>query len=50
MTNPISGIILDGPDGWTGVKIFSGVFCLVGTTLVVVARISKTGVKLLARF
>ncbi|KAF2503373.1 MFS general substrate transporter [Lophium mytilinum] len=49
-TNPINGAILDGAGGWDGLKIFSGVFCLAGTTFVLVARIKKTGWKLLVRF
>jgi MFS family permease len=49
-TNAVNGAIVDGSGGWTGVKIFSGAFCLVGTTLVLIARIRKTGMKFLARF
>ncbi|KAL6898522.1 MFS general substrate transporter [Trichoderma evansii] len=45
-TNPISGAILEGPLGWLGPKIFSGVFCLAGTTFVLAARINQTGWKL----
>ncbi|KAH6657801.1 major facilitator superfamily transporter [Truncatella angustata] len=47
-TNPINGAILD--HGWTGIKIFSGVFCLVGTTFVLAARINRTGWKLFVIF
>ena len=43
--NPINGAIVDDSGGWTGVKIFSGVFCLVGTTLVLFVRIRKAGMK-----
>ena len=49
-TNPINGAIVDGSGGWRGLKIFSGVFCLVGTTFILVARIRKTGLKLFIRF
>lgn len=49
-TNPINGAILDSTGGWAGLKIFSGVFCVAGTTFVLVARIRKTGWKLFARF
>ncbi|GFP60200.1 hypothetical protein ACSS6W_007627 [Trichoderma asperelloides] len=49
-TNPISGAILDGPLGWLGPKIFSGIFCLAGTTFVLAARINQTGWKLRAVF
>ncbi|KAK1239871.1 hypothetical protein MKX08_007313 [Trichoderma sp. CBMAI-0020] len=49
-TNPISGAILEGPLGWLGPKIFSGVFCVVGTTFVFAARIKQTGWKLNAVF
>lgn len=49
-TNPINGAIIDGSSGWNGLKIFSGVFCLAGTSFVVVARIKKTGWKLFVRF
>jgi hypothetical protein len=38
------------PNTWSGVKIFSGVFCLVGTTFVLAARIRHTGCKLYAWF
>ena len=48
-TNPISGAILESSGGWIGLKIFSGVFCLVGTTFVLVARIRMTGFKLLSK-
>lgn len=48
-TNPINGTILKGADGYQGLKIFCGIFCLVGTTFVLVARIRKTGWILLAR-
>ncbi|KAM3066980.1 hypothetical protein ACMFMF_010029 [Clarireedia jacksonii] len=48
--NPVNGAILDGTGGWNGLKVFSGVFCVVGTTFVLVARIRETGWKLLVRF
>lgn len=48
-TNPINGAIL-GHSGWIGPKIFAGVFCIVGTTFVLAARLRETGFKLLVRF
>ncbi|KAB8229637.1 MCT family MFS transporter [Aspergillus alliaceus] len=51
VTSPIAGAILARDHGsFTGVKIYGGVFCLVGTVLVVVARLMKTGPKLFAKF
>lgn len=49
-TNPINGAILELSTGWTGVKIFSGVFCIAGTTFVLGARIRRTGWKLWVNF
>ncbi|KAK7212157.1 hypothetical protein V2G26_019335 [Clonostachys chloroleuca] len=49
-TNPINGAILDRPNGWLGMKLFAGIFCLVGTTFVLAARVHKTGWKLNAAF
>ncbi|CAG9987522.1 unnamed protein product [Clonostachys byssicola] len=49
-TNPINGAILDQPNGWLGMKLFAGMFCLVGTTFVLAARVHKTGWKLSATF
>lgn len=49
-TNPVNGAILDSPGGWSGLKIFSGVLCLAGTSFVLVARIRKTGWKIFVRF
>jgi MFS family permease len=42
-TNPISGAILDSSSGWVGVKVFAGVFCLVGTTFILAARVYRVG-------
>ncbi|RGP64699.1 transporter mch4 [Fusarium sporotrichioides] len=42
-TNPISGAILEKPNGWLGVKVFAGVFCLVGTTFILAARVHRVG-------
>lgn len=42
-TNPINGAILEASTGWDGVKIFSGIFCLVGTTFVLAARVLAVG-------
>lgn len=50
-TNPIAGAILQNSNGsYVGMKVFSGVFILAGTTLVFAARLQKTGLKLMARF
>lgn len=49
-TNPIAGAILDSAGGWLGVKIFSGVFCIVGTSFVLASRVQKTGWHLRAVF
>jgi MFS family permease len=49
-TNPINGTILDNSGGWVGLKIFSGVFCLVGTTFILIVRMRRTGWTLFARF
>ncbi|KAM6504670.1 hypothetical protein FSOLCH5_015173 [Fusarium solani] len=45
-TNLINGAILDGSGGWVGDKVFGGVFCIVGTTFILAARIYTTGWKL----
>ncbi|ORY10279.1 putative MFS transporter [Clohesyomyces aquaticus] len=50
VTSPICGAIADLDDGWTKVKIFAGVFCLAGTTFILVARLRKTGLKAFVRF
>lgn len=49
-TNPINGAILGRHENWTDPKIFAGVFCVAGTTLVLAARIRKTGFRFLAVF
>ncbi|GKT51115.1 MFS transporter asaE [Colletotrichum spaethianum] len=49
-TNPINGAILAGSGGWVGIKVFSGVFCIAGTTFILAARIHRTGWKLVAAF
>ncbi|KAK1590515.1 major facilitator superfamily transporter [Colletotrichum navitas] len=49
-TNPINGAILSGSGGWVGIKIFSGVFCLAGTTSILAARVHRTGWKLMTAF
>lgn len=48
-TNPINGAILEGTSGWNGIKIFAGVFCLAGTSCVLVARLRLTEWKLARR-
>lgn len=50
-TNPIAGAILQNSGGsYLGMKIFSGVCVLAGTTLAFCARLHRTGFKLLAKF
>ncbi len=49
-TNPINGAILDSTGNWAGLKIFSGIFCIVGTTFVLVARVRRAGWDIFARF
>lgn len=50
-TNPIAGAILQRDNGsYTGMKIFSGVFVMAGSTLVFLARLYQTKFKLLAKF
>ncbi|KAK4102542.1 MFS general substrate transporter [Parathielavia hyrcaniae] len=47
-TNPISGAILNGEDsGWDGVKVFAGVFAMLGTFMfcVAAARVRRPGWK-----
>ncbi|PSR93680.1 putative monocarboxylate transporter [Coniella lustricola] len=48
--NPINGAILDGAGGWMGVKIWSGVFCVVGTVSTLVVRGRRAGWKLTTIF
>lgn len=51
VTNPIAGAILDAENGsFTGLKVFAGVFCMVGTCVTFAARLSKTGLKLAVKF
>ncbi|KAJ4045800.1 hypothetical protein NW761_007818 [Fusarium oxysporum] len=45
-TNPINGEIISKPDGWTGMKAFAGVFCVLGTTFILSARVYRVGWKL----
>ncbi|KAF4965700.1 hypothetical protein FSARC_6540 [Fusarium sarcochroum] len=49
-TNPINGAIVNKPHGWVGMKVFAGVFCLIGTTFIVAARIHRVGWKLNSTF
>ncbi|KAJ5917668.1 MFS general substrate transporter [Penicillium verhagenii] len=50
-TNPIAGAILQRDGGsYTGMKIFSGVFLLVGSVLVLAARLHHTGLVWKAKF
>jgi MFS family permease len=49
-TNPISGALLDLPTGWLGVKIYGGIMCIAGTSIIFMARIHRTGWKLRAVF
>ncbi|KXH26798.1 major facilitator superfamily transporter [Colletotrichum salicis] len=49
-TNPINGAILAGSGGWVGIKVFSGAFCIAGTTFILAARIHRTGWKVFTAF
>ncbi|KAF6808099.1 putative monocarboxylate transporter [Colletotrichum musicola] len=49
-TNPINGAILAGPSGWVGIKVFAGVFCVAGTTAILMARVHRTGWKVFVAF
>ncbi|KAB8227597.1 major facilitator superfamily domain-containing protein [Aspergillus alliaceus] len=50
-TNPIAGAIWQHSNGsYTGIKVFSGVFLIVGSTLVAGVRLHQTGLKLKAIF
>ncbi|BCS20328.1 MCT family MFS transporter [Aspergillus puulaauensis] len=49
-TNPINGAIVDGGGGWAGLKVFSGVLSIVGTSFVLVARLKRTGAKVFVRY
>ncbi|KAL4945678.1 hypothetical protein BDV06DRAFT_184235 [Aspergillus oleicola] len=49
-TNPINGAIVDGDGGWDGLKIFSGLMALLGTSFVLVARVRGTGWRVWVRY
>ncbi|KAM3479795.1 hypothetical protein MY5147_001568 [Beauveria neobassiana] len=49
-TNPVSGALIDSSGGYTGMMVFAGVLCLVGTTFILVERVQKTGLKLAVAF
>lgn len=50
-TNPIAGAILADDNGsYTGMKIFSGVILLLGSAVVMAARLVHTGLKLKSKF
>ena len=46
VTSPIAGAIYQHSGSWTGLKVFSGVFCIAATTVVLVTRFYLTGLKL----
>lgn len=46
--NPITGALVEEPSGYLGLKVWSGVFCVVGSTFVLVARVRRVGWKLTA--
>lgn len=48
--SPINGALVEGPSGFLALKVWSGVFCVVGTTFVLVARIRRVGWKLTTIF
>lgn len=45
-TSPIAGAILQTPGGWTGLKLFAGVFMVAGTSFILAARVARVGFKL----
>ncbi|KAL4797064.1 major facilitator superfamily domain-containing protein [Aspergillus venezuelensis] len=45
-TGPMAGRVLGESDGWTSVKVFSGVLCVAGTTFVLAARVKLAGLGL----
>ncbi|KAL4929367.1 MCT family MFS transporter [Aspergillus undulatus] len=49
-TNPINGVIVDSQGGWAGLKIFSGLMALLGTTFVLAARVKATGWSAFVRY
>ncbi|OHW90377.1 major facilitator superfamily transporter [Colletotrichum incanum] len=49
-TNPINGAIFDEPNGEVGIKVFSGVFCIVSATFITAARVYHTGFSLFVNF
>jgi MFS family permease len=49
-TNPIAGVILSSTGSWIYLMVFSGIFTLVGTTVVWTTRIMHVGWKLSAVF
>lgn len=44
--NPINGVLVEGSSGYLGLQVWSGVFCVVGSTFVLVSRIRQVGWKL----
>lgn len=42
-TSPIAGAILQTSAGWTGLKVFAGVFMLAGTSFILAARVARVG-------
>ncbi|KAI5464908.1 putative MFS transporter [Mariannaea sp. PMI_226] len=51
VTNPIAGAILQSQHGsFTGLKVFAGVICLVGTCVIFGARVCKIGFNLAVKF
>lgn len=44
--NPITGAVVEGASGFLGLKVWSGVFCVVGSTFVLAARVRRVGWKL----
>ncbi len=50
VTAPIAGAILDNTGSWASVKIFSGVFIIAGTTVMLGCRVVHVGWKPTAKF
>ncbi|KAB5523171.1 putative MFS transporter [Coniochaeta sp. 2T2.1] len=42
-TSPIAGAILQTAAGWTGLKVFAGVFMVAGTSFILAARVDRVG-------
>jgi len=51
IANPIAGQILDNTSGrWVGLKAFAGATLIAGTVILIVCRLSFTGMRLMVKF